>query len=290
MLDSILLRTFIAVADHGSVTRASEVLHLTQSAVSAQVKRLEEQAGCRVFERTTRSLALTRKGSILLSYARSILQLQEQAVLKMSASRKPATTIRLGCSEGFAGGWLYAALAEFRQTRPDIHVEVTGDISTTLARQVELGSLDLVVGAFCDAQMQGETLWIEPMVWAYAARSLLDPELPVPFAFLSEPCPYREAALAALSRHGANWQVVLTAHSARAVVEAACAGLAVTVLTPSNMPPGLRPIPAGSFLPELPPAHFAIRFIESRATEPLRELVQLIREACFRWRGAASSA
>ena len=288
MLDSQQLRAFVSVADHGSVTRAAEAMHLTHSAVSAQVKRLEEQLGCRVFERTTRSLQLTAQGSVLLSYARSILNLQQQAVSRLAAPRHAPTTLRLGCSEGFPSEWLFAALAGFRQRRPDVHVEITGGISTVLARQVRQRSLDLMVGTVCDAGSDTETLWMEPLVWAFSERALLDPDAPAPLAFLSEPCPFREAALASLAGHGAaNWQIVLTAQSSGALVSAAAAGLAITVLTPSGMPPGLRSIPPGSFLPALPPARFVIQHAKSgTASEALSALADEVREACFRWRGA----
>jgi len=292
MLDSQQLRAFVSVADHGSVTRAAEAMHLTQSAVSAQIKRLEEQLGCRVFERTTRSLQLTAQGSVLLSYARSILNLQQQAVSRLAAPRHAPTTLRLGCSEGFPSEWLFAALAGFRQRRPDVHVEITGGISTVLAKQVRQRSLDLMVGTVCDAGSDTETLWMEPLVWAFSERALLDPDAPAPLAFLSEPCPFREAALASLAGHdAADWQIVLTAQSSGALVSAAATGLAITVLTPSGMPPGLRSIPPGSFLPALPPARFVIQHGESStASEALSALADEVREACFRWRGARSGA
>lgn len=291
MLDSQLLRAFVSVADHASVTRAADAMHLTQSAVSAQIKRLEEQLGCRVFERTTRSLQLTAQGSVLLSYARSILNLQQQAVSRLAAPRHAPATLRLGCSEGFPSEWLFAALASFRQRRPDVHVEVTCGISTLLTRQVRQRSLDLMVGTVCDAGGDTETLWMEPLVWAFSERALLDPDAPAPLAFLSEPCPFREAALASLAGHDSNWRIVLTAQSSGALAAAAAAGLAITVLTPSGMPPGLRSIPPGTFLPALPPARFVIQRGNSNAApEPLSDLVNEVREACFRWRGMHAGA
>jgi DNA-binding transcriptional LysR family regulator len=292
MLDSQQLRAFVSVADHASVTRAAEAMHLTQSAVSAQIKRLEEQLGCRVFDRTTRSLQLTAQGSVLLSYARSILSLQQQAVSRIAAPRHAPTTLRLGCSEGFPSEWLFAALASFRNRRPDVHVEVTCGISTMLSRQVRERSLDLMVGTVCDAGSDTETLWMEPLVWAFSEKSLLDPEGPIPLAFLSEPCPFREAALASLAGHGAtNWQIVLTAQGSSALTAAAATGLAITVLTPSGMSPGLKAIPAGSFLPVLPSARFVIQHAGSgTAPEALSALADEVREACFRWRGSRAGA
>ena len=165
-------------------------------------------------------------------------------------------------------------------------------VSTVLARQVRQRSLDLMVGTVCDAGSDTETLWMEPLVWAFSERALLDPDAPAPLAFLSEPCPFREAALASLAGHGAtNWQIVLTAQSSGALVSAAAAGLAITVLTPSGMPPGLRSISPGSFLPALPPVRFVIQRGEPGAAQgSLSALVDEVREACFRWRGSRARA
>jgi len=287
MLDSQQLRAFVAVADHGSVTRAAEAMHLTQSAVSAQIRRLEAQLGCRVFDRTTRSLQLTAPGSVLLSYARSILGLQQQAVARLATPRHAPATLRIGCSEGFPGEWLFAALADFRQRRPEVHLEITSGISTLLARQVRQGALDLMVGTVCDAGEDTETLWTEPLVWAFSERALLDLDAPIPLAFLSEPCPFREAALAALAGHGANWRIVLTAQGSGALTAAAGSGFAVTVLTPSGMPGGLRAIPAGPLLPGLPPARFVVQ--RGAEGEALTALAEEVRQACFRWRGARAA-
>jgi DNA-binding transcriptional LysR family regulator len=133
---------------------------------------------------------------------------------------------------------------------------------------------------------------MEPLVWAFSEKSLLDPEGPIPLAFLSEPCPFREAALASLAGHGAtNWQIVLTAQGSSALTAAAVTGLAITVLTPSGMSPGLKAIAAGSFLPVLPPARFVIqRGGSGTAPEALSALVDEVREACFRWRGSRAGA
>ena len=288
MLDSQQLRAFVAVADHGSVTRAAEAMHLTQSAVSAQIRRLEAQLGCRVFDRTTRSLQLTAQGSALLGYARSILGLQQQAVARLAAPRRAPATLRIGCSEGFASEWLFAALADFRRRRPEVRLEIGCGISTLLARQVRQGALDLMVGTVCDAGSDTETLWMEPLVWAFSERALLDPGAPAPLAFLAEPCPFREAALAALADHGTAWQIVLTAQGSGPLVAAAGSGFAITVLTPSAMPAGLRAIAPGAFLPALPPARFVVqRGAGSEKEEALADLAAEVRQACFRWRGGA---
>lgn len=118
LIDPLLLRSFVAVADLGSLSRAAEAVHVTQSAVSAQIKRLEDQLGCRLFTRTTRSVALTPQGEVLLGYARSILTLNEQAVLRLAVSPRRRTTVRVGCSEGLPADWLFATLRSSATSAP----------------------------------------------------------------------------------------------------------------------------------------------------------------------------
>lgn len=285
LIDPQLLRSFVSVADLGSVSRAAELVHLTQSAVSAQIKRLETQLGCRVFTRTTRSLRLTAQGEALLGYARGILTLNDQAVLRLGAARRMRETVRIGCSEGLPADWLFSALMRFREKYPEVELEVTGGISVTLSELTQRRALDISIGARCGGSGVGELLWSEPLVWAFPGRSFLNPAEPLPLAFLSEPCPYRDAALVALAGHRRNWRIVLTAQSSGALLNAVAAGFAVTPLTPSSMAAGLRAVPTGDILPELPRAEFTMQLREGRLGEAATELAVDIRDACHRWLG-----
>jgi len=286
LIDPQLLRSFVAVADLGSVSRAAEQVHLTQSAVSAQIKRLEVQLGCPVFVRTTRSLRLTAQGDALLGYARGILTLNDQAVLRLGAARRMRDTVRIGCSEGLPVDWLFAALMRFREKYPEVQLEVTGGISVTLSELTQRRALDISVGGRCGGSGVGELLWSEPLVWAFPERCFLNPAEPVPLAFLCEPCPYREAALVALAAHRRSWRIVLTAPSAGALMNAVAAGFAVTPLTPAVMAAGLRAVPTGDILPELPRAEFTMQLREGRLGEAATELASDIRHACHRWLGS----
>ena len=286
LIDPQLLRSFVFVADLGSVSRAAERVHLTQSAVSAQIKRLEAQLGCPVFARTTRSLRLTAQGEALLGYARGILTLNDQAVLRLGAARRMREKVRIGCSEGLPAEWLFAALTRFREKYPEVELEVTGGISTTLSELTRRRALDISVGGRCGGSSVGELLWSEPLVWAFSERSLLNPVQPLPLAFLCEPCPYRDAALVALATHQRSWRIVLTAQNSGALLNAVAAGFAVTPLTPSSMAAGLRAIPTGNIVPELPRAEFTMQLREGRLGDAATELASDIRHACHRWLGS----
>jgi len=290
LIDPSLLRSFVLVADLGSVSRAAEVVHLTQSAVSAQIKRLEEQLGCRVLKRTTRSIELTAQGEALLGYARSILTLNEQAVLRLSTVRRKRSVIRLGCSEGLQADWLFAALLDFQRLYPEVEVEVTGGISTALSERLREGALDILVAAQCGSSGLGELLWSEPLIWAFPEHCYLNPVDPIPIAVLCEPCPYRDAALLALASHRRRWRVVLTAQSSGALLHAVTAGFAVTPLTPSIMPAGLKAIPVGEILPELPRADFTMQVREGAPGKTVADMAAALRHACHRWLGALQQA
>lgn len=283
LIDSQQLRSFVAVVELGSVSRAAEAVHLTQSAVSAQIKRLEQRLGCRVLARTTRSVRPTPQGEILMGYARSILSLNEQATLRLGATRPAQGTVRIGCSEGFSIEWLFRTATAFRERYPEIELQLTSGISIELTELVRRGSLDIVVGAHCGKPVAGEVLWREQLAWAFSDRESLDPLRPIPLAFLTEPCPFRDAALSALSHHGQAWRIVLTSPSGACLLEAAAAGLATTPAVPSVMKSGLRAIPCGRLLPELPPAEFVMQLRTGRLEEAIVALSSDIQRACHRW-------
>src|SRR5215510_2972409 len=143
-LDIDLLRSFAAVADTGSFTAAGELVARTQSAVSVQVKRLEEIVGRRVFERTSRSLALTPAGETLLSYARRILELNDESVRRI-AEPPVAGLIRLGITEYFVPNELPAILARFAAAYPSVHLEVRMGLSRELREEMVAERLDAVL-------------------------------------------------------------------------------------------------------------------------------------------------
>src|SRR6266566_6370742 len=143
MLDFELLRTFVAVADCGGLHRAAERLNLTQSTISQQIKRLELETKRPLFRRTTRSVALTDDGEMLLGDARRLLQLEEAARHRLAAPRLSGT-VRLGVVEEVAGGSLPPALGRFAKLHPGVKLEVQIGVSAELIEQLNAGRLDVV--------------------------------------------------------------------------------------------------------------------------------------------------
>lgn len=281
MFDSQLLRSFVFVADAGSITRAAKCLNLTQSAVSAQIRKLEEQANCVLLERTTRSQSLTVQGALLLDYARNILALNEQAMFRIGSSNHLSGTIKLGCSEGFIAHWIFPIVEVFLMEHPDIEIQITLGITTELHEAVRRGILDIVVGAICEDLEGAEHLWTEPLVWAYAKNKKPDWDKPLPLAFFPEPCPYRKAAVSRLEETGTSWRISCTSPSLAGVQAAALAGLAITPITRSDLIKGLVAVGPNKHLPTLPEAFFAIVTSKKFLGSPIRELVTTIKNTAY---------
>ncbi|TIS79723.1 MAG: LysR family transcriptional regulator [Mesorhizobium sp.] len=277
MFESNLLRSFVAVAESGGFTRAAERLHLTQSAVSAQIRRLEDQAGCALLTRSTRSVMLTPEGETLLGYAQTILHLNDDARARITGS-KFTGKIRIGASEDFASTWLPHVLRRFTASNPDVLLEVEVNIPTTLFQALDHERLDLVLGSRCRSEARGWRLWQEPLVWAFAEQDEIVSHRPLPLAFFPEPCPYREAAIAALASNQRLWRIAYVSPSVSSVRAAALAGLAVTPLPRSALGSGLRELGPADGLPELPDAEFLV-CIQENSREPIRALADMIRSA-----------
>ncbi|EJN12531.1 transcriptional regulator [Bradyrhizobium sp. YR681] len=257
MLDFELLRAFVAVADYGGFHRAAERLNLTQSTISQQIKRLEAETRRPLFRRTTRSVALTDEGEMLLGDARRLLQLEEAARERLSAPRLSGT-VRLGVVEEVAGGSLPPALGRFAALHPRVKLEVQIGVSAELIEQLGAGRLDLVFAKRPLGTSKGRLVWREPLVWAAAETFDLVPGVSLPLALYRERSVSRDAALSALRDSELAWEIVYTSPSLTGVRAAAVAGLAITPLPLSAITSGLRVLGAVEGLPPLPDLEFAI--------------------------------
>jgi len=274
-LDLDLLRCFVQVAERGGFTPGATALGLTQSAVSLKVKRLEDLLGRRVFERTSRSVALTRDGETLLAYARRMLALNDEAVRRLVAP-PVAGHLRLGVADHFVPRNLAPILARFAADYPEVRLEVEVGRSHELRQAQERGTLDLVLGKRRDGETAGTILWTEPIIWVAAPGWQAPEGRPLPVAMLPQGCMFRDRALAALARAGLGFEVVYTSASLLGVAAAAQAGLAATVLGRSGLPPGLREF-AG--LPPLGVAEMAVFGDAAGRTQLVAPLVLLIRDS-----------
>src|SRR3984885_3203235 len=270
MMEFELLRSFVAVAECGGFRRAAERLNLTQSTVSQQIKRLELETKRPLFRCTTRSVALTDDGEMLLGDARRLLQFEEAARHRLAAPQVSGT-VRLGVVEEVAGGSLPSALSRFSALHPSVKLEMQIGVSAELIDQLNAGRLDVVFAKRPLGTSKGRLVWREPLVWAAAETFDLVPGATLPLALYRERSVSREAALAALQGGDLTWEIVYTSPSLTGVRAAALAGLAITPLPASAVIAGLRVLGVEAGLPRLPDLEFAI-YEKKRPDKPAAAL------------------
>jgi DNA-binding transcriptional LysR family regulator len=255
-LDTLQLKSFIAIVETGTFSRAAEVVGRTQSALSLQMQRLETALGCSLFDRSARRVKLTEQGEIFLSYAKHIIQLQWEVYSRI---REPDVRgeIRLGTPEDFATHYLPEVLAEFRKYHPRVQLNVACDLTLNLIGDFQKGHYDLILVKRDPQRVKGGTkVWREPLVWAAADHH--KPEEPLSLVLSPQPCIYRARALAALERAKKPWHISYTSPSLAGTLAAVKAGLGITVLPANMLPQGIHPIRKEIKLPELADAEIAL--------------------------------
>ncbi|MFF7729552.1 LysR family transcriptional regulator [Streptomyces sp. NPDC008001] len=250
MFDPVQLRTFLAVAQTLSFTRAAGRLGVRQSTVSQQVRRLEAAAGRQLFVRDTHSVRLTEDGEAMLGFARTILEANERAADWFAGTRVRGR-LRFGASEDFVLTRLPEVLEGFRREHPEVDLELTVDLSETLQERLAAGRLDLVLAKRHPGEPHGRLVWRDRLVWIGSERLRLDPHRPLPLVVFPPPAVTRARALEVLERSGRPWRVACTSGSLSGLVAAARAGLGVMAHTLGMIPPGLVRLPPGPALPEL---------------------------------------
>lgn len=256
-LDTALLHTFVAVADVRSFTGAGRRLNLSQSAVSAQIVRLEEQVGQALLVRNTRSVTLTAHGETLLGYARAMLNLSEEARARLGTGDAIDVKLRIGVSEDFATGWLPDLMRRHGAARRGLRLDLVVDIGDSLFQRHANGEFDLVIGSRCSHAGHGATLWQEPLVWAFARHEpLLEGD--VPLACFPDPCPYRGAAIKALALAGMRYRIACESPSVTGIRTFARAGIAIAPVPRSAIDDTLRELGLPEGLPELPAMEFVM--------------------------------
>jgi DNA-binding transcriptional LysR family regulator len=249
-LDPELLAAFVAVADHRSFTRAAAALNRTQSAVSMQIKRLEERLGIELFRRSKVQVDLSPSGEGLLGYARRILVLNEEAVGRLREHGVEGV-VRLGVMDDYGTFVIPPLLASFVGGYPRIKVEMeTGLTSTMVGR---LGkAFDLVIAMHPRGGGSGEFLRREQAVWAASPSHPVETSDPLPLALYPQGCLFRKWAIDALDNARRRWRLAFISHSLTAVESIAAQGLAVTVVKAGTFPSKLRRLSERQGMPPLP--------------------------------------
>ncbi|WP_420146457.1 LysR substrate-binding domain-containing protein [Sphingobium sp.] len=225
-LPTNLLRSFVAIVDTGSMLNASEQVFVTQSALSLQIKRLEELVQQTLFLREGRRLNLTAAGTVLLDYARRVLLLHDEAVAAVSAGRF-AGPARIGMVQDFADTLLSGLLSRFAELHPDaqIYARVAG--TAELQALLDRRELDILLGFA--APNDAHAVTVAPMSW-YGDAALADRDV-IPLAVLEEPCRFREAAIRSLEDAGLQWRIAVETPNLATLKAALGAGLGLTCRT-----------------------------------------------------------
>lgn len=252
-LDPELLRSFVAIVESGSVTAAAERVKRTQSAVSMQMKRLEETLGRALFERSGRALVLTADGERLLGHARRILSAHRAAMEAFDESSLQGS-VTLGTPDEFASTILPNILARFAQSHPRVHVEVVCDnASRSLRRCLATGDVDIaLVTRDSEPGENAVLLQRAPVVWVTAANDCVHEQRPLPLALFPRGCWFRRWAVSLLSEQGRPFRIAYTSVSGAGLVAAIRAGLAVGVLSSHSVGAGLRVLSQSDGFPPLP--------------------------------------
>ena len=287
-LDIDLLRSFVLIVDCGSFTQAGSLVGRTQSAISMQIKRLEEMLGQTLLRRGRGgTIEPTPHGRLLLDRAREMLALNDTVV---AAYREPplSGTVRLGTPDDYAFAYIPAILRRFAETHPAVQVDVMCLPSDELMRELTAETLDLalVSEGHDTGELVAKRLWRGPLHWITASRYAPHRQDPLPLALADREhfqrrgrdCEWANAAIEALERAGRRYRIAYTSASQVGTHAPVMAGLAVTVSTLSWLPEGLRAARTDEGLPQLP--DFGIMLVQAkRPRTPARALAQHIEES-----------
>lgn len=246
-----LLRTFAKAIEVGSFTRAAETIGRTQSAVSVQIRRLEELTRVQLFQRDAHKLVLTSEGIFMAQYAQRILALNDEALANL---RQPTVsgTVRLGAPHEYTASLLPEFLGRFAQAHPNVMLEVTSDLSKSLLRRQQAGEFDLVIALHDGSSGKGgRKIFTEPLVWIGSADHDCYRQTPLPLVLAPAPCIYRDRMLSALTAVERACRIVYLSSSYNGISAAVRAGIGITGMTASTKPPGCQVLPVNMGLPPL---------------------------------------
>lgn len=277
LLDNDVLRTFVAISECGTFTGAAKVVHRTPSALSMQIKQLEQNLGKCLFIREPRQVRLTAEGEALLDYSRRLLRLNEEAV-QYFLSPTLEGKVGIGTSDDVGTRILPEVLAQFARSYPAVLVDVVvGSSKQNLAR-LNAGELDLALVTVADEarDVRGEVVYEEPLVWAGLDGGSAFRRSPVPVAVAHEGCSWRRMTLRALDSAAKAYRIAYTCEHCSGQEAAMVADLAVAPFPKSLVRPPLREI-VSQGLPEI--GSYQLALVRKGSNELNDALALHVREA-----------
>ncbi|WP_321914543.1 MULTISPECIES: LysR substrate-binding domain-containing protein [unclassified Paraburkholderia] len=272
-LDIDLLRTFVAIAQRETFAAAAEQVGRTQSAITQQMQRLEQEVGCILFEKRGRQKMMTTDGSRLLAYANKILALNDQAV-QLAYSRGPGEKVRIGSPHDVADSILPNMLRRLSKLSTELQMEINVGRSPFLMDALRDGELDLVISTRYDDAFPGVTLRTSPMVWICAEDFTFNPGEPVPLVMADELSLFRKLSIAELDANDIPWRTSFMSPTLTGIKAAISAGLGVTARTTELLDANMRVLTEGDGLPRLPEVAFYLYVQPTCTSAVLRELFE----------------
>ena len=270
-LDLDQLQTFITISDTGSFTRAADEVHRTQSAVSMQMRRLEERLGKPLFEKDGRSNKLTEEGEKLLTYARRMLRLNRETLAAFDDQALEGT-VRIGTPDDYADRFLPEIMARFVRSNPRVELTVICEPTPGLLEHLKRGNLDLAIVTHNDARGQSEVVRREPLLWVSSANHATHEQAVLPMAFGRPTCIWRRSACEVLDNMDRDYRILFTSWSATVITAAVLSGLAISVLPECALRPGMRVLGEADGFGALPDCKIGI--MRGHSTRP--EIVDAI--------------
>lgn len=280
-LDLTTLRSFVAVADTGGVTRAAGALNLTQSAVSMQLKRLEEVLDLSLLDRSARRIALTESGDQLLGYARRMVEMNDDVLARLT-DQSYEGEIMLGVPHDIVYPVIPQVLKRFNAEFPRMKIQLRATGSIDLKEQFARGGCDLILTTETGVETGGETLIELPLRWIGAPGGAAWRRRPVRMAF-GRRCMFRPGVIAALEKAGLEWEMAVESESDRTIEATISADLAVHAMLEGTQPPHLEQINHGSTLPLLEVHKINMYGAEQAKGVALKHLVELLRQTFHSW-------
>lgn len=248
-LDLTSLRSFVTVIDMGGVTRAAGALNLTQSAVSMQLKRLEDSLGVSLLDRSARRIGLTATGEQLLGQARRLLALNDEVLNRLSECCIEGE-IKVGVPADIVYPVVPQVLRAFRRDYPRVRVTLVAGATMGLKDEFDRGAIDLLLTTETDTGSGGVVLAEMPLIWVGAPNGAAWKARPLPLAFENR-CLFRQSVQRRLDDAGIDWTMAVEADSSRAIGAVVAADLAVCAMLERVAHDGFEPIPHGGALPPL---------------------------------------
>lgn len=238
-LDLDQLQTFVTIADVGSFTKAADEVHRTQSAVSMQMRRLEERIGRPLFEKDGRTNRLTEEGERLLTYARRLLRLNRETLAAFDEASLEGS-IRIGTPDDYADRFLPEIMARFTRSNPRVELSVICEPTYNLVEQIKRGQLDIAIVTHNEDKRMSEIVRREPLLWVTSANHSVHTEDVLPLAVGRTTCMWRRAACDMLDNMGRDYRILFTSWSATVIIAAVLSGQAVSILPECALRPGMR--------------------------------------------------